>query len=215
MPADFTKLPALAHCVGLLSVAMAALAGWPNGATAAGEGLYTVTPTISYRGGGRLEERDSAERRSADAARATGIILNLQQEPDRLYELYYSRQDTRIRGSDVRLRVDYLQIGGLLRWQHPGFSHFLAGGVGATRLEARGNGSGSDLRPSLSLALGLEIPLVGPLHLRLEGRGHATFTGEDSGVFCVASGEQSGCVIGYRGGAFTQFEASAGLGMRF
>jgi hypothetical protein len=215
MPTDTAKRLPIARCACLLAAAVTALAGWPGAATAADDALYTVTPTISYRGGGRLEERDTADGRSADAKRATGVILNLQQEPDRLYELYYSRQDTRIRGSDVRLRVDYLQIGGLLRWQHPGFSHFLAGGIGATRLEARGNGSGSDLSPSLSLALGLEIPLVGPLHLRLEGRGHATFTGDDSGVFCVISGEQSGCVFGYRGGAFTQIEASAGLGMRF
>lgn len=215
MPADIVEPPSRARRVCSLAAVVALLACLPVGAQATGEGLYAVTPVISYRGGGGLEERDSAERRSTDASRATGVILNLQQEPDRLYELYYSRQDTRIRDSEVRLRVDYLQIGGLLRWQHPGFSHFLAGGVGATRLEARGNGSGSDLRPSLSLALGLEIPLPGPLHLRLEGRGHATFTGDDSGVFCVVSGAQSGCVFGYRGGAFTQIEASAGLGMRF
>lgn len=197
------------------ALAAAALSFWPGSVAAAEDGLYMVTPTLHYRGGGRLEESGTAADRSVDTARAAGVVLNLQQEPDRLYELYYSRQDTRIRGSDIRLRVDYLQIGGLLRWRHRGFSHFLAGGIGATRLEARGKGNGTDLRPSLSLALGLEIPLAGPLHLRLEGRGHATFTGEDRAVFCVVSGGQGGCVFGYRGGAFTQIEASAGIGMRF
>lgn len=215
MPAATARPPSPAWRLCLLTAVAALLACWPGTGIAAGDGAYTVTPTISYRGGGRLEQRDSAERRSTDASRTAGVILNLRQEPGRLYELSYSRQDTRIRGSDVRLRIDYLQIGGLLRWRHPGFAHFLAGGIGATRLQARGNGSGSDLRPSLSLALGLEIPLPGPLHLRLEGRGHATFTGDDSSVFCVASDTQSGCVFGYRGGAFTQLEASAGLGIRF
>jgi hypothetical protein len=101
-------------------------------------------------------------------------------------------------------------------WSGPakGYAGFVGGGLGATRFTLT-NGADRDLRPSLSLGAGVLVPLGEHLAFRLEGRGYLTLTDGDSGLACVSGPQDALCQLAYEGNAFFQFEALAGLSLRF
>ena len=72
------------------------------------------------------------------------------------------------------------------------------------------DGLRSEVRFSMSLALGYEQPLGSAVSLRMELRGYGTAINSSGGFFC-----SGGCVVVLRGEALVQAEAIVGLSMRF
>jgi len=86
----------------------------------------------------------------------------------------------------------------------------VAGGLGATWLSPRQDGWQSELRPSMSLALGWEQAISPTVTLRAEVRGYATLIQSSGGFFC-----SGGCVVVIRGDSMFQADALIGLSARF
>jgi hypothetical protein len=113
--------------------------------------------------------------------------------------------------TSVPLSVAYLHLGGSNFFEGTaGQGAYLAGGLGATFMSPSYAGLKSEIRPSMSLALGYERPLAPSLALRLELRGYVTLVNSNGGFFC-----SGGCVVALKGDALLQGEALLGLSLRF
>lgn len=200
-----------ARASGALAVLLLAAPAW--GETSVGR--FEIAPFIGYRVGGDFELADAGE---VDLAgrRSFAAALDLRRDPLAQYELYYSRQATRLeRGTPLggtEVEVEYLHVGGtLIVAEAPRIAPYILATLGATRFATDAPGARSDTRFSLAFGAGLRVPLGARLALRLEGRIWHTFVDTDTAFFC-ASGELGGvCAIRASGGSFWQYAASAGI----
>ena len=111
----------------------------------------------------------------------------------------------------IPLNVSYLHLGGSNFFEgSAGQGGYVAGGIGATFMSPRGDGLTSEVRPSMSLALGYEQALAPTLALRMELRGYATLINSSGGFFC-----SGGCVVALKGDALLQGQALLGLSLRY
>lgn len=178
-------------------------------------GHFVISPMVGYRDGGRFDDPVTGERRNVDGDTALAIAAAYQFSPALYYELFYSRQSTDLGRDSLELDIEYLHFGGRLDFAREArVIPFLAGGLGATRINARGRGLGSDLRPGLSLAGGLEFPIAASAAIRLEARGYMTLTGGEREIFCQ-SGNGAICALAYEGDVLWQLDLLAGLTVRF
>ena len=107
--------------------------------------------------------------------------------------------------------IAYLHLGGTNFFEgQPGHGAYVAGGIGATFMSPQQDGLSSEIRPSMSLALGYEQALTPSLSLRGELRGYATLINSSGGFFC-----SGGCVVSIHGDGMFQADALLGLSMRF
>jgi hypothetical protein len=83
------------------------------------------------------------------------------------------------------------------------------GGLGATVFDPDG-GYDTELRASLNLGIGYQVPLGEKFAVRFEARGYATLVNSSGGLFC-----SGGCVISIEGDVVTQGEAMLGLSYRY
>ncbi len=85
----------------------------------------------------------------------------------------------------------------------------MAGGLGATLFDPA-QAYDCELRPSLNLGLGYQLPLGKTFALRFEVRAYATLAYSNGGLFC-----SGGYVISIEGDLITQGEVMFGLSTRF
>ncbi len=198
--------------LAVVAIILVVAAPLPAGA---GQSGFSISPMAGYRGGGAFDDTASGRNLDLDGGTAGSLVFNLEESTDRWYELIYSRQETSFDGADLDLTVQYLHVGGMAAWPQNGFSSYLAAGVGATWLRASGGGSGSDTRPSFSIALGVLIPVWERVEVRLESRAYLTLTDGDNEFFCASGPEGGVCRVRYEGDVLTQVDAMAGLTFRF
>ena len=180
-----------------------------------------ITPIIGYRDGGEVTNNLDQTTRDIVDSNVYGLIIGSKpfDAKGRTYELYYSHQSSKIQAIDLPtatsttlpLTVDYLQVGGTAPISiEEQLRTFVSGGVGFTYMSPDIDGLDSELRASFSLGIGLEYKLTERLAARLEGRMLATLFNNNSTIFC-----SGGCTITVNGNMITQFEALAGLRVRF
>ena len=114
----------------------------------------------------------------------------------------------------VAIDVTYLHLGGTNFFDGPiGRGAYMVGGLGATLLQP-GAGFATELRPSLNIGIGYQLPLGDAagsrVALRLEARGYYTLVNSSGGLFC-----DGGCTFTLRGDGFTQGEIQLGVSARF
>jgi hypothetical protein len=178
-----------------------------------------VTPLIGYRVGGNFQLIDSGQ--TVEVADHGSLALAFDvRGPDRTqYELFYDRQSTALSGDSllpISVKVEYLHIGGLVALEEtPHLRPYLAGGLGVTRLTPDSALGSDDTRFSISLALGLRVPVSQHFSLRLEGRGFLTPLNTDSAVFCRSDQSGALCEVRVRGSVFWQFGFLAGAAYTF
>jgi len=113
--------------------------------------------------------------------------------------------------TSLPLKVAYLHLGGSNFFEGTaGKGGYIAGGLGATFMSPSLDGLSSEVRPSMSLALGYEQPIAASLALRMELRGYVTLINSSGGFFC-----SGGCVFALKGDSLVQGEALLGLSLRF
>jgi hypothetical protein len=113
--------------------------------------------------------------------------------------------------TSLSMSIYYLHIGGSNFFEGTvGRGGYVAGGLGATFMSPSLDGLSSEVRPSLSIALGYEHPFTPSLALRAELRGYATLINSDGGFFC-----SGGCVVALKGDALLQGAALLGLSFKF
>ena len=196
----------------LLAAALGLLAALP----AAAQNAFTVYG--GYRGGGSFEQTIGATTTTddVDASGAFALAFEWAVDGARNGQVFASAQRTHLQlapGSaqgSVPLDIAYLHLGGVNYFEGPaGHGAYVAGGLGATFMSP-GNGLNSEVRPSMSLALGYEHALTPSVALRGELRGYATLINSGGGFFC-----SGGCVVSIHGDAMFQAEALLGLSIRF
>jgi hypothetical protein len=180
---------------------------------------FEVIPFVGYRVGGDLQRVDSGQTVNVADHGSLALAFDVS-GPDRTqYELFYDRQSTGLSGDSLvptSVKVEYLHIGGLVALdQTPHLRPYLAGGLGVTRLTPNSTLSSDDTRFSISLALGLRLPVSQHFSLRFEGRGFLTPMNVDSALFCRSDQSGALCEVRAHGSLFFQFGFLAGAAYTF
>jgi len=182
---------------------------------------FEVSSFIGYRLGGHLHLIDNGQTVNvADhSSLALAFDVRVADSDSTQYELFYGRQSTVLSGDvfvPTSVRAEYLHIGGTVALEEtPRLKPYLAGGLGITRLTPDSVLGNDDTRFSISLALGLRVPVSQHFSLRLEGRGFLTPVNADSAVFCHSDQSSALCEVRARGSLFFQFELLAGAAYSF
>jgi hypothetical protein len=184
-----------------------------------GPQLYEVSPFIGYRVGGSFKLIDTGQHVELDDHGSFALALSARADESTQYELFYGRQSTTLRGVGLlptRIDVEYLHIGGSVAFEESQrLKPYLAGGLGITRLSPDPALGHEDTHFSISLALGLRVPLSRQMALRFEGRGFLTPVNTDTAIFCRSDQGGALCRIAIRGSAFFQYDFLAGVAYQF
>jgi hypothetical protein len=170
-----------------------------------------------YRSGGSFQENTSPYA-SLDlkGGGAASLSFDWAIDGSRQGQVFASRQASEIPSSGsatpaVPLTVSYLHLGGTNFFDGGvGRGPYVVGGLGITVLTPGLGGLSTEIRPSMNLGLGYQLPLAQSIALRLEVRGYITAVNGSANLFC-----SGGCVVSYRADALTQAEALLGLSFGF
>lgn len=185
-----------------------------------------VTAFAGYRFGGQFDVPDSTQNADVRSDTSFGVALGLRaatagvyDELDR-YELFYSRQPTHLSTNPTvgpaDVTIEYLHIGASKEFATSEHARpYILGAIGATRLSLDAPDASDTTRFSLSMAMGLRVPVRERFSLRFEGRGYLTFLSADSSVFCASGSTDGACSIHGSGSALFQFELLAGATFGF
>ncbi|HYP78792.1 MAG TPA: outer membrane beta-barrel protein [Steroidobacteraceae bacterium] len=181
---------------------------------------FEMTAFGGYRFGGELDLADPDEKVAIAEHSSFAVALDLARDDRSQYELFYSRQPTRLKHSasigPMPLKIEYLQIGGTLLSNWPGpINPYMAGTAGITRITPDSPGTDASTDFSLSLGAGLRMPIVPHLALRLEARGYMTFIGTNSAFQCASGPNGGACRVLASGSSMLQFELLAGASFSF
>lgn len=177
-----------------------------------------VTPFVGERYGGGFEDSNTGANFEIADAKAFGLALDFDLEPDKQIEVFLSRENTKLTTSGTfmgnplfDLTIDYYHIGGLYMFPEVDrIRPFVSGTLGLTSMAPHRVDLTTENRLSLSLGGGAKIPLSKQLGLRFDARGIYTMLNSDSAVLC-----SGGCTIKVKGNGFVQTEVSAALMIRF
>jgi len=192
-----------------------------NAAQPGGDNAFTLY--AGYRDGGRFTDVTTGSNLPIEASGVGAVSLDVALNPQAgtQIQIYVSRQRSQV---DARLAtqpiapaaplpakfpmaVTYAHVGGTI---FPGLrigqGAYLAGGLGATLFAPDLQGFANELRPSISLGIGYQLPLGERVALRFEARGYATLVNSSSALFC-----SGGCVLSIKGDTVTQGDLLVGL----
>ena len=212
---------AVAHAAGMASVLLLLLAAAPASAQDDSFNIE-VTPFGAARFGGTLDVRDSEESWELDDSSSFGLLVNWRHTGETMWEVLYSKQQTDAEFSaaapdddpvDIDLQV--LQLGGTYQFESDSAIPYLAATVGGTHARARANGSESDTFWSFSIGAGVLIKSEARVGLRLEARYYGTLARSSTDLLCRTGPEGGGCAVRIEGDLLSQFEAFAGVVIRF
>ena len=180
---------------------------------------FEVSPFVGYRVGGRFKLLDTGQHLELDDHGSFALALDMRADPSTQYELFYGRQSTALRAAAAApagIDVEYLHIGGTVALdERQRLNSYLAGGLGITRFSPDPTLGHEDTRFSVSLALGVRLPLSSRIALRLEGRAWLTPVNTDTALFCRSDQSGALCRVAVRGSAFFQFDFLAGAAYAF
>ena len=124
---------------------------------------FEVTPFVGYRVGGKFELIDTGQSVNVQDHGSFALALNMRAADWTQYELFYSRQASVMAAPGFpasSVKVEYLHIGGIVPLEETArVKPYFGGGLGVTRLTPDSAQGTDDTRFSLSLALGMHVPL--------------------------------------------------------
>jgi hypothetical protein len=200
-------------------LAVVAAAATPSAATAADNAVPGSAFTVygGYRGGGGFTDAGTEQAMDLEGSGAFGLALDLPLDGARQYQIFLSRQGTRLNagaaspGETLSMSVTYLHIGGTSFIEGTaGRGPYVVGGLGATVFSPGASGYSNEVRASANVGVGYQWPLGERMAIRVEARGYLTLVNSSGGLFC-----SGGCVVSVKGDIFTQGEALIGLTARF
>ncbi len=183
--------------------------------TIAGAVDVEISPLLGYRFGGQFEEETTNRDVDVKEAAAFGLAVDVEYAPDRMVEVFYSRQSTEIEDTNPTIDVDveYFQIGGVAEFTQDSYTPYAVGTIGATRFSPDGDFD-SETRFSLTMGGGVKWFFNERWAARVEGRAYFTFFDSEAQVFCVSSGGAV-CLFRTSSSVVWQIEALAGVTFRF
>jgi hypothetical protein len=183
---------------------------------------FELTPYAAYRMGGSFDERDGDATFEIGDAAAHGLTLNGKVQPNTQWEVLYARQDTEVDTSGFLandpvfdVAVDYFHIGGTYLLPGSNIRPFIALTVGVSEFDPEPRELASERFFSASIGGGWQFNAAKRVGLRLEARVFTTFVESDSNIFCQGGGGTGGCLFTVGADTLTQWEARAGLVVRF
>jgi hypothetical protein len=180
---------------------------------------FAATPFVGYRVGGNFQLADTSQSVRVDDHASAALALDLRTTDLTQYELFYGRQSSTLSGAGFvpsSVKVEYLHIGGLVALdESERLKPYFGGGLGVTRLSPDSAQGSDETRFSISLALGLRVPLNPHFSLRFEGRGFLTPVNTDSAFFCRSDQSGALCQLHAQGSLFFQFDFLAGVTYTF
>lgn len=181
---------------------------------------FEVMPAAGYGVGGSFEATNRADVDLNDAG-AFALSLRMRPNYEQEWEIFYSRQATDVDASAaggtpaLGVEVEYLQFGGSYFPTSYDYAPYIVGGLGVARFKPDAAGLGDRSKFSLSLGLGMRLPLSKHFALRLEGRGFLTFVDTDSAFFCRSDETGGACLIKASGSTVIQFQGLLGIAASF
>jgi hypothetical protein len=176
--------------------------------------LTSLTVYGGWRTGGGFTDTSTGAAVSTDASAALAASLELPLDANRQIQVFVSHQSSQLAlatGARLPIDVTHLHLGGTNYFEGPvGRGPYLSGGLGVSVFSPGLSGLSTELRPSLSIGVGWQVPLAPRVSLRLEARGHVALVNSDGGFFC-----SGGCVVSIRGDTYTQGELLVGLSVGF
>ncbi|MET0988168.1 MAG: outer membrane beta-barrel protein [Steroidobacteraceae bacterium] len=186
-------------------------------ATAAEERPFQVTPFGSYATGDKFEN-SAGDKRDVDDTGGWGLVLDLEQEVSRYYELIYASFSTESEGDTAPIDMDiqYLQIGGTVAWADAErVIPYFGMTIGAAHLDPDLNGLDSATKFAFTIGAGIRVPISDRIGVRAEWRSYLTVLGSDSNLFCASAGGAATCALRSHGDIFAQHSAQLGVVIGF
>ncbi len=184
-------------------------------------GDFEVTPFGGYTWGGQFNDSVTGITLKVDETANYGVMVDIKQEEQTQIELYFSRQNTKLKADTglftgnplFDLDIEYYHVGGTYSPNsNPGKTRpFVVGTLGATHMVPKGSGLDALTKFSLSLGGGVKLFATDRVGLRLEGRWFGTLFDGSGSAFCSSGA----CAIQVQGSLFSQFVANAGLIIAF
>jgi opacity protein-like surface antigen len=206
--------------LGACVTAHAAEGDADQGRRAAPTTRFEVTPFVGYRFGGGFDVDGFDQDADLDDHGSFALALNLRRDEESQYELFYSRQETRLEPDSplapLGINVEYLHLGGTLDVDDEMLLRpYVVGGLGITRLTPEPGRVSDNTRFSMHLGAGFRVPVSEHFSVRLEARGFLTFVDTDSSFFCSSGSAGGLCAIRGSGSTFLQYELLAGAAFAF
>jgi opacity protein-like surface antigen len=198
-----------------ISVALAGLGlAAPLAAKEDIEPQFDVTPMIGYRGGGDFDALAGTDNPNIEPEASFGIAFGWRTDAQTRYELLYDAQLTQIQDLGVDLDVEHLHVGGTASFgDGDTVKPYIAGGIGATRL--RPSSGDDETRFSMSIALGVDIPISERIGVRLETRGYLVSMSSNSEIFCQSGSSGGSCLVRAASDAMFQYSVLGGVALKF
>jgi hypothetical protein len=195
---------------------------YPATAIAETEYRFELTPYAAYRMGGSFSDETQNIDLDIEDSAAQGFIVNGRVRANAQWEVLYGRQatdiDTRgVGNNDASLGFDieYMHFGGTYLFDGESVRPFVALTLGVTHADPADSGFGSDNFFSASLGGGWNLAATKRLGIRLEFRAFTTFIDSSSDLFCQSDASGGNCLILIDSKTLTQWEARAGITLRF
>lgn len=177
---------------------------------------WEFTPFIGYMAGGEFEDPTDNSGRNLDEDNNFGLIVNAAVDSWRHYELLYTQQSTRVKGTTpLDMDVQYLQIGGTV--SYPDATRvipYFGMTVGAAKFSPDAPGFDDETKIAFSLAGGFRVPITDHIGVRLDLRAFVTVLDTDGDLFCVSDGGLT-CNIRAKSDTFLQYSANLGVTVGF
>ena len=193
-----------------------------SGHAQTGPGRFEITPYLGARFGGTIEDAATEAEAELDDAGAAGLILDLREGPNTQWELIYARQSTEADVSELAfaapaldVEVESLQIGGTYQGNGARYRPYLAAAIGGTRLTPTLADVDGDTFWSFSIGSGVQLFPESRVGLRLEARLWGTLLDTDTDLFCQSGPAGGLCAVQVDSSVLWQFEAFAGVVVRF
>lgn len=181
---------------------------------------FEATPFLGYRAGGTFDIPRSTEDSDIEEHISYAIALDYRVDDEASYELFYSRQPTRVslgpQPGSAGLDVRYLLVGGTLGIEETSrVRPYIIGLLGLARFSLDVADAADTTRFVMSLGVGLRVPVWQHVDIRLETRGYLTLVGSGSPLFCRAGAAGEACRFQGNGSTLPQIEALAGVAWSF
>ena len=193
-------------------------------ASAAAETPYRfeLTPYAAYRMGGSFTDESEDIDLDIEDSAAQGLVINGRVRSNTQWEVLYGRQATDIstgglfnNDSLLDFDIEYMHVGGTYLFDGEAARPFIALTMGVTHADPGDSTFGSENFFSASLGGGVHLAARSRLGVRLEVRAFTTFIDSSSNLFCQSDGGSGSCLILIESNTLTQWEARAGITLRF
>ena len=183
---------------------------------------FELTPYLGYRLGGTFDEQNGDRQFELEDSASQGLMLSGRVKENTQWEVLLGRQGTDVDTQGIfvdnpafDIDVDYLHLGGTYLFEGDNLRPFIAFTLGVTHFDPAPREYGSESFFSASIGGGWQLNATRRLGVRLEVRAFTTFVDSDSDIFCQSDAAGGACLILTEADTLTQWEARAGLVLRF